>query len=84
MTWHVQFRRDGADHIDRRPTPEAAIEHACELMDQGVHVHGIGTGPLTDSIGHDEIAKIYELWLKARPYRTARAQAEHRPHSGGR
>ncbi|MDR3376711.1 MAG: hypothetical protein P4L98_23575 [Ancalomicrobiaceae bacterium] len=31
-------------------------------MDAGFDVFGIGTGPLTDSIGKDEIAKIYAMW----------------------
>ncbi len=40
------------------PTPEAAIEAACHLMDEGADVFGIGTGPLEDSIGHREISRI--------------------------
>ena len=46
------------------PTPERAIEAACRLMDAGCDVYGIGTGPLTDSIGREQIARIYALWNK--------------------
>jgi electron transfer flavoprotein alpha/beta subunit len=67
MTWHVQYRLEGVDRIVRRPTPEQAIEEACHLMDGGHDVFAIGTGPLTDSIGRDEIARIYALWIRARP-----------------
>jgi hypothetical protein len=51
-------------------TPEQAIETACRLLDGGCEVYGIGTGPLTDSIDKDQIARIYEIWARARP-RTA-------------
>jgi hypothetical protein len=47
-------------------TPERAIEAACDLLDQGVDVFAIGTGPLTDSIGREEIDKIYDLWVRTR------------------
>ena len=50
MDWHIQFRRDAVDQVDWHPTPEAAIEAACLLIDAGVNVYGIGTGPLTDAI----------------------------------
>jgi hypothetical protein len=65
MTWHVQYRLDAVDHVVRYPTPELAIEAACHLIDAGRDVYGIGTGPLTDSIGRDEIARIYALWARA-------------------
>jgi hypothetical protein len=48
-------------------TPEQAIETACRLLDGGCEVYGIGTGPLTDSIDKDQIARIYEIWARARP-----------------
>jgi hypothetical protein len=67
MTWHVQYRNDLTEHIVRFPSPEEAIEAACRLIDDGCDVYGIGTGPLTDSIARDEIARIYNLW--ARPKR---------------
>ena len=66
MTWHVQYRKANVDHIVRHPSPEEAIEAACRLLDGGCDVYGIGTGPLTDSIGRDEIARIYVLWAKAK------------------
>jgi hypothetical protein len=62
MDWHVQHRAGAIEHVDLHPSPEAAIEAACHLIDAGHDVHGIGTGPLTDSIGADEIARIYALW----------------------
>ena len=64
MTWHVQYRKGGSDHIARAPTPEAAIERACHLIDEGSDVFGIGTGPLTDSIARNEIARIYAIWAR--------------------
>ncbi len=54
------------DHIERHPSPERAIEAACCLIDDGFDVYGIGTGPLTDSITRDQIARIYALWVRAR------------------
>jgi hypothetical protein len=48
-------------------TPEAAIEAACRLMDDGVDVFGIGEGDLTDSIDRTQITRIYEMWRRARP-----------------
>ena len=44
------------------PTPESAIETACHLIDEGSDVFGIGTGPLTDTIAGNEIARIYAIW----------------------
>jgi hypothetical protein len=64
--WHVQFSRINVDHVEMHPTPEAAIESACLLMDQGCDVYGIGTGALTDSIERNQISRIYELWARAR------------------
>jgi hypothetical protein len=66
MTWHVQYRDHAGGHIVRHPSPEGAIEAACVLMDHGCEVFGIGTGPLTDSIGGAEIARIYALWVKTK------------------
>lgn len=66
MVWHVQYRKDGTEHVVRHPTPEEAIEDACKLIDGGYDVFGIGTGPLTDSIAKDEIAKIYRFWVRAK------------------
>ena len=64
MTWHVQYRKEGSDHIARALTPEAAIETACHLIDAGSDVFGIGTGPLTDTIAGKEIARIYAIWAR--------------------
>jgi hypothetical protein len=64
MTWHVQYRTEAAAHVERHPSPELAIEAACRLIDDGCDVYGIGTGPLTDSIARDEIARIYAIWVR--------------------
>jgi hypothetical protein len=64
MTWHVQYQKHAVDHIARYPSPELAIEAGCRLIDDGCDVYGIGTGPLTDSIARDQIARIYELWAR--------------------
>jgi hypothetical protein len=66
MMWHVQYREDAVHHIVQHPSPEQAIEAACRLIDDGCCVYGIGTGPLTDSIGTTEIAGIYALWARER------------------
>jgi len=66
MTWHVQYNEGAAAHVARYHTPELAIEAACHLLDAGVDVFGIGTGPLSDSIELAQIAKIYDLWARAR------------------
>ncbi len=67
MTWHVQYRKDTVDQIVRYPSPELAIEAACHLIDGGCDVYGIGTGPLADAIGRDEIARIYAIWAREKP-----------------
>ena len=67
MTWHVQYREDAIPRIAMHASPEQAIEAACGLIDDGCDVYGIGTGPLTDSVGQVEIARIYAIWAKAKP-----------------
>lgn len=64
--WHVQYRKNAVDHIDRHPTPQTAIEAACNLLDDGYDVYGIGTGPLTDSIDQDQVTRIYAIWVRAK------------------
>ena len=66
MTWHIQYRKDATDHIERHPSPERAIECACRLIDDGWDVYGVGTGPLSDSIDREQITHIYAMWAKAR------------------
>ena len=66
MDWHVQYRKDGADYVARHHSPEEAIEGACRLIDDGGDVYGIGYGSLTDSIGREEITRIYTLWARAK------------------
>jgi hypothetical protein len=67
MPWFVRYTRSAEDHLVRMRTPEQAIETACRLLDEGCDVYGVGTGPLTDSIGKDEISRIYDMWVRARP-----------------
>jgi hypothetical protein len=66
MNWHVQYIRDNVDQIDMHSTPEAAIEAACQLIDDGYDVFGIGAGPLSDSIDREQIARIYNIWARAK------------------
>ena len=66
MTWHVQYTRGTVDHIEEYPNPEAAIEAMCLLIDEGCDVYGLGTGPLNDSVDRDRIARIYDIWARAR------------------
>ncbi len=67
MTWFVKYTQFGTDDLVRERTPEQAIEKACHLLDDGCDVYAIGTGPLTDSIGKEQIARIYDMWVRARP-----------------
>jgi hypothetical protein len=64
-TWHVQYGLNGADTVVRFQTPKAAIEAACQLIDCGHEVMGIGMGDITDSISKVEVAKIYAIWARA-------------------
>lgn len=66
MTWHVRYEQNGVKHLERYPTPEAAIEAACQMIDDGLDVFAIGTGPLNDSVEREEIARIYLLWARAK------------------
>lgn len=68
-TWHVQYRNSQGDCIESYPSPELAIEAACRRIDDGSDVYGIGVGPLTNSIGKVEIARIYAIWKKTNPPR---------------
>ena len=65
MDWHLQYRKDGVEHVARHPSPEAAIEAACRLIHAGHDVYGIGTGQLTDSTPREEIVRIYAIWARA-------------------
>jgi hypothetical protein len=64
MTWHVQYRQGAKEMVARHPSPELAIETACQLIDDGCDVYGIGTGPLSDSIAREQIARIYDIWAR--------------------
>ena len=71
--WHVQYRTGLGDHIALHLSPENAIEDACRLLDHGHEVFAIGRGLLTDSIGEQDIARIYALWAAASGPRIAKA-----------
>ena len=57
-------KRHGGLHREASST-EKTIEAACRLIDDGYDVFGIGTGPLTASIGGDDIAVISAMWTRA-------------------
>jgi hypothetical protein len=82
--WHVQYILDTQQHVAMHPTPEAAIEAACRLMDAGHYVYGVGVGPLSDSIGPKEIARIYALWASAKNLLANRYETSRVPSSSGR
>jgi hypothetical protein len=66
MAWHVQYRRDGIEHLAEHRNPEQAIETACLLIDEGVDVYSIGTGLRDESITGDEITRIHRFWARPR------------------
>ena len=72
MTWFVQYKQVDSDHLVQTGTPEQAVETACRLLDDGCDVYGIGTGPLTDSIGKEQITRIYEMWDRTKPNNPSR------------
>ena len=75
MEWFVRHRKSGPDQVIWQPTPERAIEAACQLLDEGYDVFAIGTGSLADSIETDQIALIYDIWVRARPPHPERSEA---------
>jgi hypothetical protein len=69
MQWIVQYKQSDTDQTVRAVTPEDAIRTACQLLDDGHEVCGIGTGSTTPIIERDEIARLYDLWVRAKaPY----------------
>jgi hypothetical protein len=66
MNWHVRFSSDDGENIVKHRTPEEAIEAACHALDRGATVQSIGTGDAADFVGPDVIARIYELWVRAK------------------
>jgi hypothetical protein len=67
MEWFVQYTSAGTDHLERTETPEEAIARACRLLDSGHDVSAIGMEEPPVSIGREEIARIYEIWVRAAP-----------------
>jgi hypothetical protein len=67
MEWFVRYKKvGGPESLVEAPTPEEAISIACRLLDSGLEVLGIGTGSLDDSIETSEIARIYDIWKRAK------------------
>jgi hypothetical protein len=66
MVWRVQYRDEAIDYIALYPSPERAIAAACLLIDHGCDVYGIGTEASTDTMGRDEIDRIYVIWARAK------------------
>jgi hypothetical protein len=64
--WYVQYRIGVAEHVLHQASPELAIEAACQLIDDGAEVYGIGTGDLGDSIARKQIDRIHAIWARAR------------------
>jgi hypothetical protein len=62
VEWHVQHNDGGGEVVSYFATAEMAIEGACRMIDAGHDVFGIGIGPLSDSIGRSEIARIHAIW----------------------
>ena len=75
--WHVQYRKDEAEHIRWFSTPEEAIDAACGLIDDGGDVYGIGSGSLDDSITKDQISRIYAIWVRAKPRSSSFRRRQH-------
>jgi hypothetical protein len=66
MIWHVQYRDNAIDYIASYPSAEQAIGGACLLVDHGCDVYGIGTEASPDTMGRDEIDRIYVIWARAK------------------
>ena len=66
MTWLVQYRHAATDRLLRYPSPEEAINAACDLLDNGYDVYRIGMDSLDYSIEKDQIARIYAIRVKAK------------------
>ena len=68
MAWLVRFRFDGAGHIDRHPTREAAIEAACRLIKGKCEVVAVGAVPRdATSLDKAQIARMYDERSKVQP-----------------
>jgi len=67
MTWQIRLRDPAMqERIVRVSNPEKAIEVACQLMDDGWIVASIGEGSLAVALGHEEFARIYAIWARAK------------------
>jgi hypothetical protein len=77
MEWHVQYRSAGAEHVAWHPTPEAAIEAVWRMMDDGIDVFGIGEGSMDNSIGRDQVARIYAIWQRGKRPSAGHRQDRH-------
>jgi hypothetical protein len=62
VDWFVHCSRFGSASVDRMNAPEAAIEAACQMLDDGIEVLGIGEGDdLSNAIGKAQIARVCAL-----------------------
>jgi hypothetical protein len=66
MNWQVQYREGLKSHVARFESPDKAIEAACHLLDHGTDVYRIRTRPSAESMGREQIARIYATWVRAR------------------
>lgn len=67
MQWIVHYKQSRTDRTVRAVTPEDAIRTACQLLDDGYEVCGIGVGSSTPVIERDEIARLHDGWVRAKP-----------------
>jgi hypothetical protein len=66
IAWDVLFLDGKEERRARYEDHELAIDAACELIDKGYEVHGIGRGPLAYPIGKQTITRIYAIWARDR------------------
>ncbi len=66
IAWDVLFLDGKEERLSRYENHALAIDAACELVDKGYEVHGIGRGPLAYPIGKHAITRIYAIWARER------------------
>jgi hypothetical protein len=64
MIWQVRLRVGTVDRLVACPSPDRAIEAACNPIAYGYEVYGIETEPPAHSIGRDIITRVFEIWMK--------------------
>jgi hypothetical protein len=79
-SWHVQYRKAAANHVEWYPDSAQAVEAACRLLDEGCDVYAMGMELTDATIGRDEIARIHAFWARPKhPFGIRPGQAENRP-----